>query len=235
MVNAMAVQLTQRDRRILDHVKRYRITTNEALLTRFFQPEGLNALKTVRKRLVGPYLQSRPLGIARRHYYQLTPATARMVGEPEEVAAPLGMQALPRAFAVLAFCCLSGKPHERLHRDELREEYPEIAAASFAAHADFCIDEWAGRARLARIIVDYGGEYPALIRKCRSFLLTARQNIAGFADMLHQDAFAIVIITAEETKKQSIISALARHPLEVNVRVSVLPELTILLNPRVET
>ena len=53
--------------------------------------------------------------------------------------------------------------------------------------------------------------------------------------MLHQDAFAIAIITAEETKKQSIISALARHPLEVNVRVSVLPELTILLNPRVET
>lgn len=230
----MTVELTDRDRSILDHLKRYRITTNEVLETRFFGGDGHDALKTVRRRLVGAFLQARPLGIGRRRYYQLTPRAARMFGEPEEVAAPLGTQALPRAYAVLVFCCLSGKRRERLHRDELREEYPELAGSSLATHSDLYIDEWGGKPRLARILVDYGGETAALVRKCHRFLAESRDRIAGFSNMLRQDAFTVTILTGEETKKQSIIDALTRKPLDARVRIEVIGDLTTLLHPAAE-
>lgn len=225
-----SLELTARDRRILDHVRRYRITTNEVLL-RDFVPSA-DALKTVLKRLVGPCLQSRPLGLRRRVYYQLTNAAAKQLGEPVEVARPLGLQALSRAYAVLAFCRLANTTRERLDRHELRADFPELVEANLTKQADYYIDEWQEKACLARIVIDQGTEHTALIRKCRRIIRDCSKKVSGFAQAADADEFAFAIITAERTKQNAIRDALARSPLGVPVRLHTVPELTELLQQR---
>ncbi len=225
----MTVQLTSRDRRILSHVCRYRITTNEVLLRLFFSETGENALKTVRKRLLNHHIQSRLLGIEKRRYYQLTPCGARSRGEPREIAKPLGAQALPRVYGVLAYCCLLGERRKRLNRLELRQHYPEFAVRRLSNQADYCIEQWAGDYRLTRILVDQGASPEHVVNKCEDILHTAGHTAEGFSDMVQQEVFALAIVVAEKSKQAAISRLLVRQPLPVPVTYGVVPDLTALL------
>lgn len=226
--------MSQIDERILRHIKRYRITTNEIL--RSLLSLSPDSLKTIRKRLVARNcLASRPLGPGRRHYYQLTTKAATMLGEPPEVAKPLGLQALARAYAVLLFCCRSRRPRKRINREELREHYPEFVQANMTNQADYYLDDWGGEPRLARIVIDYGAEWHRTVKKCSDIVTDGLNRIHNFERYVAADAFRLTVLVGENEKKKALIAGFTEKPLPIRPpRVEVVPELTALLNPRAE-
>lgn len=224
----MAVILQDRDQAILAHVARYRLTTLDTVQHLFF-PEAASAeaAKTVLRRLRATHLQSRPLYL-RRVYYQLTAAAAQALGEPEEVANPFGPQALPRAYAVLAFCCHGPAERQRLARREFHERFPALSGQ--VPYNDYVVDPTATTPRLTRLLVDLGGAYQRLIRKCVG-IIRAGHGTPGLRELLAADAFQIIILTGEVTKAQALSRGVQTHPALRGrfVRAAVIPELAHLL------
>lgn len=215
------VLLQPRDREILTHVSRYRLTTPEVVHRLFFADRGMEAAKSVLKRLNGSFLRSRPL-FGKRRYYQLSPAGAALSGQPDEAAQPLGTNALPARFGVLEYCCL-GFPSERprFTRSEYAESFPELQDLPFA---DYYLDIHKGVTRLGRIIVELGGDHLRFLRKVREYM-TRDTRCRPFAEMVRQDRFVLALVTAEESKRDAIIAAIERQPPAVPVRVECVPDL----------
>ena len=117
-------ELTERDRSILNHLRRYRLDTAKGLAKGFCDGSA-DAVKKIAQRLQD-YIASEPL-YGKTVYYRLTAGGARLVGAPEEAARPLGHQALPKAFGILAFCCHGPVKRERYTRAEFLEDLPELA------------------------------------------------------------------------------------------------------------
>lgn len=225
----MGIVLQDRDQAILAHVARYRLTTLETVHHLFFpEASSQEAAKTVLRRLRGTHLQSRPLYL-RRVYYQLTAVAAQALGEPEEIAKPLGPQALPRAYSVLAYCCHGPAERPRLTRAEFAERYPALAAA--VPYNDFTMEPSAeGPQRLVRLLVDLGGAHQRLVRKCVGIIRKGHSTPA-LNEMLAANTFQLTILTAEVTKAQAIGRSLQAHPAlrGRTVRVAVVPEVGHLL------
>jgi len=220
--------LTERDGQILSHVARYRLTTAEIVRKLFFAHAGAQAEKNVLRRLVGDYLQSSPL-YARKVYYQLTPACARSLGVSEELATPFGPQALLRLYGVLAFCCLGERVWQALTRAEFLSAFPEFGQSLDLTQNHYYLDHDGNTARLGHIMIDQGGEYQRLIGKCRRFIERAR-DIPGLNEIVANDLLVISIIVGEETKAERLKGELRKAPLPVWCRISVVSELTQLMN-----
>lgn len=222
------MSLTDRDQEILEHVRRYRLTTTEALRKFFFPEAKAGAEKNVLRRLVGDYLQARPL-YAKKVYYQLTPSAARTLGEPEELAEPLGPQALVRWYGVFAFCCLGAKEEVSVFT---RREFAS-AFLPFADHVDltqshYYLDNDGATIRLGQIVVEQGGEYQRLINKCRRIIERGRE-IPGLQEIIADELFVIALVIAEESKCQALSNQLRKNPLPTWCRIKVVPELSYLM------
>lgn len=208
---------------VLLHLCRHRITTVPAISAAVLPGKSekdiravLRALET--KGLIG----SRPL-IAKRVYFQLTPRGAREFGQPEEVAKPLGPQALPKWFGVLAFCCLSGPQRQRITRDEFEEVFHELLADGVPFN-DYFLDGEGDATTLCRIIVDLGGDADRFIRK----ILHIAQSLAdapSAARLLDSDRFRFSVVTTSPHKEAALIRAAEKICPSIPVEVTVVPEL----------
>ena len=221
------MSLTERDQEILEHVRRYRLTTTEALRKYFFPEAKAGAEKNVLRRLVGDHLQARPL-YAKKVYYQLTPSAARTLGEPEEVAEPLGPQALVRVYGVFAFCCLGSRDKTVLTRREFISAFKEFAEQVDLTQSHYYLDYDSKTVRLGQIVVEQGGEYQRLITKCRRIIERGRE-IPGLQEIIADELMVIALILAEESKREALCAQLRKNPLPVWCRVEVAPELGYLM------
>lgn len=198
--------LQPRDRQILDHVARYRITTPEAVHSLFFQGSSVEASKSVLKRLNGKYLRSRPL-YGHRRYYQLSSVSAGLLGQPDEATQPFGPTSLPTRFAVMQFCCMRPEgPCTRLTRDELLENFPDLGVSAFG---DYYLESAGASLRLGRILVDLGGDALRFVRKVRD-VLARELAVPSFRSLVEEGGFVLTLLTAEETKREVIVASLSR-------------------------
>lgn len=221
------MSLTERDQEILEHVRRYRLTTTEALRKFFFSEAKAGAEKNVLRRLVGPHLQARPL-YGKKVYYQLTPGAARSLGEPEELADSLGPQALIRVYGVFAFCCLGTKELSLFTRREFASDFTEFAEQIDLTQNHYYLDDDGQTIRLGQIVVEQGGEYQRLINKCRRIIERGRE-VPGFQEIIADELFVISLIIAEESKRDALSNQLRKNPLPAWCRIKVVPELSYLL------
>ncbi len=215
------VQLQPRDRLLLEHVARYRLTTVEVVHKLFFAGKDVETAKSVLKRMNAGYLRSQPL-FGRRRYYQLSSVSASMLGEPDEATRPFGPSALPTRFGVVSFCCLGPGPERvRLRQLEFEEAFPELADLRFN---DTYLERAGTTPKLGRILLDLGGDHLRFLRKVHEY---ARRDMAHrhFRQMVEAGAFVLTLITAEETKRAAIVEALSRRPLPMTCRVETVPEL----------
>ncbi len=107
-------RLVDRDYDILDHLRRYRLTTREVLHRLFFADCEPNAVTKVTSRLVDHGFLNRYELYTGRSYYVIGPESAKLLGISLKKCKPLGTQALPREYGILLFCCMTPTPRERL-------------------------------------------------------------------------------------------------------------------------
>lgn len=214
-------------RRILEHVGRYRLTTPDALHRLFYDNRSRDAALKMATGLVKTgWLQGFDVGCHRRKVYQLTRRGAVTAGYPLSVADLVREQSLFEHYAVLAFCCLRPRLRARLTPPEFAKAFPEFADAKgiSAAHQPYYIDTEEGPPRLARILIDNGGETARYVRKCRETVRAANQTPA-LQQLVSRDLFMVSILTLEQSKAQAIADVLARQELGPLFRIHVIGEL----------
>ena len=214
--------ISDRDRQVLEHVARYRLTTTRAL--RRVLPGRLspNAAGKLANRLCAADLLAKyPLAHPVR-YFVLGRRGAKLLGLSANCAAPLGPQSLPLEYAVLLYSVLGKQPRRRLTITELRERWPWLPPE--LVHASFCLDAQTDVLELLR--VDLGGPADHVARRTVRDMSRMRRA-SEFQSILVQGQFRLVLITATRGKAQALRKALEQHdwPAGLQVHFSVVPQL----------
>lgn len=208
-----SVRLTDRDRDILEHVARYRVTTIEALHRLFWEPETTpNAVSQVLARLVsGGHLACIEGLLGAQSGYLFTASEAREYGEDEDFARPPGAASLVRHVAMLEYCCLGGARRDHITDREIRANYPSFDGRGIARHGYFHTCE--EPPRLGWLEVDCGNNPANRVRKCAK-QFAKRYDSPGlrFRELAVAGRFSIVLVTTSEPKRRALQRALKRHP-----------------------
>ncbi len=213
------IRLQPRDLGILEHIARFHMTTMAVLHQQFFVGKGKDAVTSTLRRLRNAgYIETAELKPPRYFYYRLSNKSTQLLGLPESFAKPLGEQGLPTRYAVLRFCCLQGEYRQLYRPTEFSEEFPDCKSAKIPCEP-YYLDGDGDAPRLAYIMVDLGAEAGRIVRKCRKVIGT-RMQVAGFRSLIEDDAFLITVLTARDSKRDSILAAQARtkdfpHPIRV--------------------
>lgn len=247
-------RLTRRDRDILAHVLRYRMSTRPILKRLFFHGLKDDALKSTLRRLAAPrhqltgssrknflrhfYLQSFPICTPdARVYYRLTRRGAEEVAELEglakidKVVTPLQAQQLIANYAVLAFCCREGGA-QVLSKHEMVEHFPQLSCPGFRKHP-YCLERANGKPHLNYLLVDHGAQVRWSVKKVMR-AIERRLPIPAFERLMRRDRFSITLLTAYESKREDIEKALSLEEPPVAVRVHVVPNLAYVVEAQDE-
>jgi hypothetical protein len=219
----LASHIADRDRRILDHVARYRLTTHQVLHKLFFpqrQPNGLTKVtaRLCRQRRLNRFTLRHP-----RVYFTLGNDEARDRGLPPNRCQPLGPQSLPIQYAVLAYATLGATQHRRLTSKELRALCPWMAPG--LARLPHCLDN--GRPPVLETLqVNLGGTPDHVARKCDA-AIAARRGLPEFDRLLGQRGFRLVVLTATAEKAAAIRGAINQHvwPDGLQIHLAVVSDL----------
>lgn len=115
----------ERDDAILEHLRRYHLTTPEVLHRLFFDGVSPNAVTKVTSRLTREGRISRPLRLfGQRTYFVLTPREAVRLGEHRAIARKFAYQGLVNAYGVLSFCAENGV--QKFTPREFAAKFPEL-------------------------------------------------------------------------------------------------------------
>src|SRR5262245_3568894 len=115
------VAITERERSAMELLRRQRVATAEVITAHVCDNSESAAKKLIAR--LQPFIASDPLG-PKTKYYRLTPAGAKHLGAPEEIARPLGPQALPKALGILDFCYGESTHRMRYTRQEFIDDFP---------------------------------------------------------------------------------------------------------------
>ena len=220
-------RVSERDRKILDHVARYRLTINQVLHRLFFPDNGQSAVAKVTGRLCSAKRLAKFKLRHPRVYFTLTATEAQNRGLSISRAQSLGPQALPTEYAVLAYATLGSVQHRRLAASELQQSFPWLPPETL--DSPHCIDESGGHPVLEMIRVDLGGKPDHVARKCYADI-QARRSARQFESLVHQARFRLVVVTGTQEKAAAIQAAIDQHvwPDGLQVHLVVIPELLLL-------
>jgi hypothetical protein len=155
-------------------------------------------------------------------YYVLTPQATSAVGVHRRLSRELGLTALLRAYGTAAFC--AGRGEARLSPSEFADRYPRLCARGVSQRGYFERD-----GKLGFIQVDVAQNPDAVVGKVMR-IARQRSSIRGFAPLLREHRFFIVIITPCESKRDSIERVLRKSfRWQIPWELQVVPELLQLL------
>ena len=220
-------RLSKRDRRIIEHVVRYRLGVMETTHRLFFEQQELSAVCKVVGRLCDDqWLRRYPLIYPTQY---LTPGkrTAQAFGLPAGRTQPLGPQSLPTEYAVLLYAA-GAKGLKRLLPEEIHQQFGWYDLAwSLAPHCRRHVD---GKPLLELLRIDLGGPADHVARKCRSDI-ELRSTCREFESLVKREAFRLVVISATTEKAAAIQLALRNHlwPAGLKFHLAVIPQLLPLL------
>ena len=212
---------TDRDRLILEHVARYRLTTLAAIQRVVLPGMTRNAVDKIANRMCDAGLLRKHILLYPMKYFVLGDVSVRSLGLGAHRAAPLGSQSLPQEFALLAFATLGSQQHLRLNAAEVKKRCPWLPLSlTVAPH---CIDQ---SNVLELVRVDLGGPADHVARKCAADL-NERIQIPEFLTHVAAGQFRLVVITSTSGKVAAIRRALNHHlwPPGLLVHFSVVPQL----------
>lgn len=201
-------QITGRDREVLEHVARYRLSTTRALGRAVLPNVSLNAVGKIANRLCAAGLLAKYPLVHPTQYFVLGRDGAKALGLGAHRTAPLGPQSLPLEYAVLVHAILAKQPRCRLTPRELRDLWPWLPTT--LAAAPHCIDS--GEQVIELIRVDLGGPADHVARRAVRDV-NCRRRLHEFLPVVTQGRFRLVLVTAAKSKAQAIRAALEHHDL----------------------
>jgi hypothetical protein len=215
-------KITDRERTVLEHVVRYRLTVVDALQRAVLPELSRNAVGKIARGLCRSSLLAKYTFIHPTRYFVLGRAGANALGVGEHCTEPLGPQALPMEYAVLAHAVLGRVSRKRLRTAEVRELYPWLPAS--LAKPPHCFNEETGAIELVR--VDLGGPADHVARKASQDLIR-RRRLRQFLPLAVGGGFYFVLITASRDKARAIRHAISRRdwPTGIQVHFTILPQL----------
>lgn len=225
----------ERDAAIMEHLRRYHLTTPEVLHRLFFPGVGLNAVRKVTGRLVRER-RIRPCSLFdQRKYFILTPREAVRLGEHRSVARKFEYQGLVNAYGVLSYCVQTGT--KKFTPKEFREQFPELVIPGVRL-ANYYIDtEFIGdgetpegrKSRLGFMLVDYGTSEQTILKKLRKIAVRGF-TLPAFTRLIQRGNFVNAIIAPTVAKAEAIKAALLNEaPGFIRYRVEAVEELGELL------
>ena len=220
------MDLQTRDEMILEHVRRYHLTTDEILASLFFEGASVRAARKVTTRLQAEGKLARHRFFEGRVLVQLTPKAAEAMGEHRSIARRFNYQGLVNAYGVLLFCAKFGI--DKFTAREFTQKFPDLHRRGTRA-SSYYVDNAEGTKRLGFIQVDSGREPRQLVRKVRKIIGRA-YGVPNFAELIQSGRFVVAIVTPSEGKKRLLVQALGEeHRSPVRYRVEAMEELGRLL------
>ncbi len=226
----MAMTPVERDAAILEHLKRYHLTTPEILHRLFFPGVRVNAVRKVTGRLCRER-RIRPCRLFdQRKYFVLTPREAVRLGEHRSIARPFEYQGLVNAFGVLAYCVQTGT--NKFTPKEFREKFPELVIPGVRLGNYYIDVEETPEGRKSRIgfmLVDYGTSETTILKKLRKIAVRGL-TLPAFTRLIQKGNFVNAVIAPTTTKAEAIKAALLCEPPGfIRYRVEVVEDLGELL------
>jgi hypothetical protein len=215
-------RFSHRDRKVVEHVARYRLSIIEVLCRRVLPGLSPNAVSKIANRLCrAGYLRKYTL-LHPIRYYVLDKLGIHWLSINSDRAGPLGPQSLPMEYAILIYAMLGKRTHTRLTQAEVQKNQPWLTAT--LANAPHCRDDQDGILELVR--VDLGGPADHVARKCVADV-NKRWHLQEFLPFVKQGHFRLVIITATQEKANALQQALDCHewPAGLRIHFSVVPRL----------
>ena len=223
------ITLSERDRKILNHVGKFGISSFEVIHFSFFKGMSRDAVKSTLRRLCGKgptYRFLRPVPLyGSRVAYQLTWRGANTVGVSPSLARPLGIQTRVERLAILNFIHDLNCEHKRriVTNARLREYFP--ICQHRLPRQRFYLEERADTDYLGFIVVDHGGHVRRIVRKAVEFIHRFVKR-GWFDDYLHSGQFILTILTLTEFKGREI-----KHGLRKLLKAVLGPDLAKLHKP----
>lgn len=211
------IRLTDRDRKILHHVKRYRMTTPEILHRAFFADKKPDAVISTLRRLCGKapkyhYLRPETL-FGKRKYYRLTALGADAIDENRDVAARLGIQARASRYAILWFMHELGTGARASFNPRDFPEQFDLKGQRLPRNS-FYIEEASQELRMGFILVNLRSDPLRVARKCADLLTRFLRN-GWFDEFFAERRFVMTVLTVTEGRKNAIREHLERAIQEV--------------------
>ena len=220
-------RLSTRDRRIIEHVARYKLTTKEMLHRLFFDQNEPNAAIKVANRLCDEGWLKKFSLLYPRQYLVAGKRTVQALGLPSTRSLPLGPQSLPTEYAVLHYAAPT-ESIKRLTRAEVTSSFEWYSEDWVTAAHSIRLSDCSRVLELIR--VDLGGPADHVARKC-SVDVETRSESPAFQNALEEALFKLVVITATSDKASAIQFSLQRQlwPDGISFHLAVIPELLPLL------
>ncbi|MDZ4779947.1 MAG: hypothetical protein SGJ19_06825 [Planctomycetia bacterium] len=200
----MTTTPNDRDRQILHHVYRYRLTTREFLQREFFEGAGDSAVCKVVSRLVSAgWLRERRLtnGLT---YYILGAQGRQAAGASAKSGRKFTEQSFPVAYGFLAFCSAEGV--RRLTTVEFQSAFPELCRERMKT-GGYYVDSRQAPCRLGTVLLDRGNPPKLMLRKLDR-LLAQHYRTPAFATLIQSGRFCVTIMTAWPAKQRLLESAI---------------------------
>ncbi len=206
--NKSTARLSARQRQIIEHVVRDRITTNEAVQQLFFDECHATSVTRATAELCSlGWLASFPLAYPTK-YFRLGKKAASAFGLTVHATYPLGPQSLPTEYALLRYTSTNHPRVRRLMTSEILTLHPWHKTEWFGT--PHCIRRSSAQSITELIRVDLGGPADHIARKCQAEI-NARFTTDEFRNLLANREFQLVIITGSTEKAAQIDTALTAH------------------------
>lgn len=220
-----------RDREIIEHVARHRLSTPTVLYELFFRADGVetNAVTKVTSRLTErDFLRRHPL-YESYSYFTLGKRGAKTAGlNTKRIGGPLGPQALYRDLGMLHFCALRPTERTKLTVREINAAvngYPELRHRGLKNDSYYVESNDADGQRLGLVWVDGGGPVDHVLRKIQYEFIAPRMLLPGLRRRIEESRFVLAIVTYQEDKKQELLAGIKHLRTPVLFRVEAVEEL----------
>jgi hypothetical protein len=214
-------QLPPFERALIDHVARYRATTDDAVRELFF-PEA-KSMTTVQRAVAQVITEGwldKFQAVSRRNIYVLGQNFERSRAQ-QGTTSSFSEQSLPATLAILYFCVR--QRHRRLTLAELRAVDPRLCATGLKNSA-YYVEKTPLKLGLSLMLVDSGSPVRRLTWKVKR-LVGQRAKREGYRAWILDRRFSITILTAFPAKQTQLLAAFAKTDRRlVPVRVAFVPE-----------
>lgn len=228
--------LSDQQRAVLQHIRLFRITTQDLARRACFAPEvappGVDSFfARMRKR---GFVRAAQL-VGTEKYYYLTPKTYQSVFGEAPAEERVGSYAVVEWYGRLLFCCRRPNVRQKLHWSDFDRLFPQLRDERQPRRHVFYVDKETGQSRLGLIYIDPGNRFDRVAHRIRNKLignLLARE--AWRTHVIDGDRLTVAIVCTSPIRAAQLQDELdpASHWPRIRFCFESSPELLPLVHRR---